>query len=148
MALCYTSRSAGPTDPAAPQHRSPSPHFIPIHPGKYQPHTTWRETLFSREEALRKRHMRTAKRLSEHSRSLPPLVTGDYVRVQNEMGPHPTKWDKRGIVVEVRQFDQYVVRVDGLGRVILRNRKFLRKYLPVIPRDPLVQRRYQPHLRW
>ena len=36
-------------------------------------------------------------------------------------------------MVEVRQFDQYVVRVDGSGRVTLRNRKFLRKYIPVQP---------------
>ena len=68
---------------------------------------------------------------------LPPLVVGDCVRIQNQTGPHPTKWDKTGIVVEVRQFDQYVVRVDGSGRVTLRNRKFLRKYLPVVPRAPL-----------
>jgi hypothetical protein len=112
--------------------------FIPIHPGKYQPHTTWRETLTAREEALRNRHMRTAERLSEHTRPLPQLVVGDYVRIQNQTGPHPTKWDKTGIVVEVRQFDQYVVRVDGSGRVTLRNRKFLRKYLPVIQRSPLM----------
>ncbi|KAK3894552.1 hypothetical protein Pcinc_001708 [Petrolisthes cinctipes] len=51
--------------------------FIPIHPGKYQPHTTWRETLTSREEALRNRHMRIAERLTEHTRTLPPLVVGD-----------------------------------------------------------------------
>lgn len=112
--------------------------FIPIHPGKYQPHSTWRETLQSREEALRNRHMRTAERLSEHTRPLPPLVVGDCVRIQNQTGPNPTKWDKTGIVVEVRQFDQYVVRVDGSGRVTLRNRKFLRKYLPVVPRAPLL----------
>ena len=36
-----------------------------------------------------------------------------------------------GTVIEVRQFDQYIVRVDGSGRVTLRNRKFLRRYLPV-----------------
>jgi hypothetical protein len=30
-----------------------------------------------------------------------------------------------------RQFNQYVVKVDGSGRVTLRNRKFLRKYIPV-----------------
>ena len=112
--------------------------FIPIHPGKYQPHTTWRETLLSREEALRNRHMRTAERLSEHTRPLPPLVVGDCVRIQNQTGPYPTKWDKTGTVVEVRQFDQYVVRVDGSGRVTLRNRKFLRKYVPVMPRAPLL----------
>ena len=112
--------------------------FIPIHPGKYQPNTTWRETLMSREEALRNRHMHAAERLSEHTRSLPPLVIGDTVRIQNQTGPHPTKWDKTGIVIEVRQFDQYVVRVDGSGRVTLRNRKFLRKYLPVVPRTPIM----------
>jgi hypothetical protein len=60
------------------------------------------------------------------------------VRIQNQTGPNPTKWDKTGLVVEVRQFDQYVVRVDGSGRVTLRNRKFLRKYIPVIPRAPLL----------
>ncbi|GFO46499.1 F-box protein skp2b-like [Plakobranchus ocellatus] len=112
--------------------------FIPIHPGKYQPHTTWRETLQSHEEALRNRHMRAAERLSEHTRVLPPLTVGDSVRIQNQTGPHPTKWDKTGIVVEVRQFDQYVIRVDGSGRTTLRNRKFLRKYVPVIPRSPIL----------
>ena len=35
-------------------------------------------------------------------------------------------------MIEVRQFDQYVVRVDGSGRVTLRNRKFLRKYTPAV----------------
>ena len=111
--------------------------FIPVHPGKYQPHDTWRDSLRLREDALRNRHMRTSERLTEHTRILPPLVVGDCVRIQNQTGPHPTKWDKTGIVVEVRQFDQYVVRVDGSGRITLRNRKFLRKYVPVIPRAPL-----------
>ncbi|GFO50205.1 retrovirus-related pol polyprotein from transposon opus [Plakobranchus ocellatus] len=113
--------------------------FIPIHPGKYLPHKTWQETLSHREEALRNRHMRDAERLSAHTRVLPPLAVGDCVRIQNQTGPHPTKWDKTGIVIEVRQFDQYVIRVDGSGRVTLRNRKFLRLYHPVIARSPVAQ---------
>jgi hypothetical protein len=44
---------------------------------------------------------------------------------------YPLKWDKTGVIIEVRQFDQYAVKVDGSGRVTLRNRKFLRKYVPV-----------------
>ena len=111
--------------------------FIPIHRGKYLPHPAWRETLVAREEALRNRHQKTVERLSEHTRTLPPLVVGDTVRIQNQSGPHPTKWDKTGIVIEVRQFDQYVVRVDGSGRVTLRNRKFLRKFTAVVPRTPV-----------
>ncbi|GFO16876.1 hypothetical protein PoB_004338100 [Plakobranchus ocellatus] len=102
--------------------------FIPIHPGKYLPHKTWQETLSYREEALRNCNMRDAERLSAHTRTLPSLAVSDCVRIQNQTGPHPTKWDKTGIVIEVRQFDQYVIRVDGSGRVTLRNRKFLCLY--------------------
>ena len=111
--------------------------FVPVHPGKYEPHPTWRSTLQAREEALRNRHMKLHERLSEHTRPLCPLKVGDTVRIQNQVGPHPTKWDKTGLIVEVKQFDQYVVRVDGSGRVTLRNRKFLRKYAPAVPRAPL-----------
>ena len=112
--------------------------FIPILPGRYLPHSTWTHTLQSREEALRNRHMRDMERWAEHTRRLPPLAVGDRVRMQNQIGPEPLKWDKTGQVVEVRQHDQYVVRVDGSGRVTLRNRKFLRKYIPV--RSPLPPR--------
>ncbi len=105
--------------------------FIPILPGRYKPHITWRETLVARENALRNCHMKAMEHWSEHTRQLPPLVVGDRVRIQNQTGPHPTKWDKTGQVIEVRQFDQYVVQMDGSRRVTLRNRKFLRKYIPV-----------------
>ena len=106
--------------------------FIPILPRKYKPHNTLRETLAAREEALRNRHMRAAERWNEHTKRLPPLKVGDFARIQNKTRPHPLKWDKIGTVIEVRQFtDQYTVRVDSSGQVTLRNRKFLRKYLPV-----------------
>ena len=114
--------------------------FIPVHPGRYLPHPAWRETLVAREEALRNRHHRISERLTEHTRNLPPLKVGDHVRIQNQRGVNPTKWDRTGIVVEVRQYDQYIVRVDGSGRATLRNRKFLRKYVPVVTRHPLIMR--------
>ena len=46
------------------------------------------------------------------------------------MGNHPSKWDITGVVVEVKEFDQYVLKIDGSGRLTLRNRKFLRKITP------------------
>ena len=119
--------------------------FIPVHPGRYQPHSTWRETLSLREDALRNRHMKSAEQWSEHTKRLPPLTVGDHVRLQNQTGLNPRKWDHTGIVVEVRQFDQYVVRVDGSGRVTLRNRRFLRKYEPFHPRRQ-AQRNNDPDL--
>ena len=76
--------------------------------------------------------MRAAERWSEHTKRLPHVVVSDKVRVQNQTGPHPTKWDKTGTITEVRQYDQYVVKLDGSGRMTIHNRKFLRKYIPVM----------------
>lgn len=109
--------------------------FIPIPPGRFLPHTTWRETLDLREAALRKRHMLSYERLRLHTKRLPALRIGDHVRIQNQVGPHPLKWDKTGTIIEVKQFDQYVIRVDGSGRVTLRNRQFLRKFIPIYPQS-------------
>ena len=66
-----------------------------------------------------------------HTRFLPPLPVADHVKLQNQMGNHPKRWDKTGVVIEVRQYHQYVIRMDGSGRITTRNRKFLRKYTPV-----------------
>ena len=57
--------------------------FISILPSRYTPHHTWKDTLAAREEALRNQHMRSAERWSEHTKRLPPLTTGDYVRIPN-----------------------------------------------------------------
>ena len=122
--------------PAQCLFRRPIRDFIPILPGRYKPHPTWQNTLDKRENALRNRHMRSAEKWNEHTRRLPPLVVGNYVRLQNQTGPYPTKWDKTRRVVEVRQFDQYVVRVDGSGRMTVRNRKYLRKFDPVLRQPP------------
>ena len=104
--------------------------FTPVLPTKYKPNKTWIITAEYREAALAKRHAKARERLEEHSKSLPPLVVGDNVYIQNQVGNHPLKWDKSGIVVEVKQHDQYNVKVDGSGRLTLRNRKFLRKFSP------------------
>ncbi|KAL2104336.1 hypothetical protein ACEWY4_001204 [Coilia grayii] len=89
--------------------------FIPIPPGKYRPHETWRETLKAREEALPKRHIRAADTWAEHTKHLLPLRVGDFVRIQNQTGPHPKKWDRTGSIVEVCQHDQYVVKMGRAG---------------------------------
>lgn len=105
--------------------------LIPILPGKYQPHPTWSDSLNLREKALRHRHILQQDRWSEHTRNLSPLRVGDRVQIQNQTGSHPNHWDRTGVVIEVRQFHQYLIKVDGSGRQTLRNRKFLRKYIPV-----------------
>ena len=90
----------------------------------------WRLTMEKREQALARRHARQEQLLSEHTKTLVPLKVSDVVSIQNQHGPHPLKWDKSGTVVEVMQYDQYKIRMDGSGRVSVRNRKFLKKIVP------------------
>lgn len=120
--------------------------LIPVLPYHYSPHPTWEENVVKRKEALRHRHARAMETWSEHSRQLPQLRVGDHVLIQNQTGNFPTKWDRSGVVVEVRQHHQYLIRVDGAGRVILRNRQFLRKFTPHTvappPEQPPTPREY------
>ena len=83
-----------------------------------------------REVALARRHARHEQILSEQNKTLPPLKVSDVASIQNQQGPHPMKWDKSGTVVVVMGYDQYKIRVDGSGRISIRNRKFLRKIVP------------------
>ena len=64
---------------------------------------------------------------------------GDHVYIQNLVGNYPKRWERTGVVVEVKQFHQYVVRIDGSGRVTLRNRQHLRKFVPFYDK-PAVER--------
>ena len=104
--------------------------FIPIKPGLYQPRQEWILTRERRELALARRHVVQERRLTEHTKTLPKLKVSDVVMIQNQSGPHPLKWDRSGMVVEVLPFDQYKVKMDGSGRLSLRNRKFLRPITP------------------
>ncbi|XP_052760759.1 uncharacterized protein LOC128203366 [Mya arenaria] len=103
---------------------------IPILRGRYSPHETWTELMSHREMALARRHSRDHERWNEHTHRLPPLQVGDHVYLQNLVGNHPRRWERTGTVVEVRQYHQYVIRVDGTGRVTIRNRQHLRKFTP------------------
>lgn len=100
-----------------------NPHIRPL----------WRQAWAAKEDALRSRMTRTTESLKEHSRPLRPLTLGEKVFLQNQKGASPTKWDRSGTVVESIGHDQYRVKVDGSGRVTLRNRRFLRAYTPATP---------------
>jgi hypothetical protein len=104
--------------------------YLPIKPGQLNLHPEWRLTMEQREIALAKRHVRRGAELSEHTKVQSPLNLGQPVMVQNQEGNKPLRWDKTGIVVEVKAYDQYVIKMDGSGYLSLRNRKFLRPHSP------------------
>ena len=109
---------------------------LPVLPGKYNPHTCWKELLDYREKGLAKRHVAMKEAWTEHTTKLTPLKVGDKVFLQNQRGNNPRRWERTGIILETKPHDQYLVKVDGTGRTTLRNRKFLRKYQPIAKPSP------------
>ena len=100
-----------------------NPHIRPL----------WRQACAAKEEALRTRITCTTESLKAHSHPLRPLTLDERVFLQNQQGPNPTKWDCSGVEVESAGHVQYRVKVDGSGRITLRNRRFLRAYTPATP---------------
>ena len=91
-----------------------------------KPQENWNDVITSHQDARENHLTEHQTRLQEHTRRLLPLQVGDKVFIQNQIGSHPTKWENTGEITEVRQFDQYVVKMDSSGRPTLRNRKYLR----------------------
>lgn len=100
--------------------------LIPIVPEKLKMNPQWHDLLRLREQALAKRHMKRGVELSEHTRRLKPLTVGQSVTIQNQHGNNPKRWCNTGTIVEVGEFDKYLVKVDGSGRLTVRNRRYLR----------------------
>ena len=123
---------SGPSrDPALPAPASPTAST------RSPPGDIKREAWSAKEEVLRTSITRTSESLRAHSKPLRPLSTGERVFLQNQQSPHPNTWDRSGVVVESTGHDQYRVKIDGSGRLTLRNRRFLRAYTPApssIPR--------------
>ena len=90
----------------------------------------WRDGWDLKERALRTRTVKNIEALDKHSKDLPALKNGDKVFIQNQSGNHPKKWDRTGTVRERLDHHQYSVQNDESGKLTLRNRQFLRKYVP------------------
>ena len=93
---------------------------------RYPVRPEWRLQAQERELALAKRGAKNMESLQLRTRTLSRLTVGMIVQIQNQVGNHPTRWDNTGVVVEVKEHNQYVVKVHGTGRLTLRNRQFLR----------------------
>lgn len=122
--------------PAIAVFARPIRDLIPVLPGKLKLHAYWDSLLDDREATMASRGAKEHDKWSEHTHHLTQLQVGDHVRVQNQTGPFPRRWDKVGIVTEVKQFHQYWIRMTGSGRATLRNRKFLRKCAAPAPPSP------------
>ena len=77
----------------------------------------------------------------QHTKVLPPLRVGNHAYMQNLTGNHQQCWKRTGSVVEVKQHHQHVVKIDGSGRLTLRNHQHLRKLTPFrnVNRDKVIE---------
>ena len=98
--------------------------------------TTTATTITTKEAALRHCYHCMSEALKEHYCPLAPLTIGDRCYIQNQAGNHPKRWDRSGLVVDVLSHDSYLVKVNGFGRLTQRNRRLLRKFVPVSPPTP------------
>ena len=90
----------------------------------------WREAWASKEAALRTRFTKSSESLNEHVKQLPPLQVGEKCFIQNQTGNYPSKWQRTGTIVEKGQHNQYIIKMDGSGRLTKRNRRFIRSFNP------------------
>ena len=90
----------------------------------------WQESWAAKETAMRSRLVRNCENLEANSKELQPLREGDSVFIQNQApaSRRSKKWDKQGVIIATGEYDQYLVRVAGTGRLTLRNRRFLRRF--------------------
>ena len=97
---------------------------IPSQPFLYKPHPEWIAAAQRRELILQKRNAKLVERYNRHTHNLCPLQAGDTVTIQN---PLNRRWNTTGKIISALPERQYKIRVDGSGRITLRNRRFLKK---------------------
>ena len=109
---------------------------IPVSPKLYRLHKEWMISAEQREIAFAKRNKQLTADYNMHSKSLKPLSVQTSVRIQ-ERG----KWNRTGRIIEVLPKHQYRIKMDGSGRITLRNRKFLKATL-ILPSPSIEENEY------
>ena len=103
--------------------------FIPCHPKHYKLDKKWIDLAYQREQQMANRNKHLAEYYDHRTHTLQPLTLGSHVLVQNKHAKRNlNKWTLSGRVVEILDHRQYKVKMDGSGRVSLRNRRHLRPY--------------------
>ena len=101
---------------------------VPARPKHYKPHKEWIISAEKREQAFAERNKKTEATYNEHVKPLSPIAIQTPVLVQ-EKG----RWSKSGKVIEVLTNRQYRIRMDGSGRVTLRNRNRIKPISQAAP---------------
>ena len=102
---------------------------IPLPRERYCISSEWARNLHEREAAMKSRNEITKLKYDQNAHCLSELKVSDHVLCQNV---RTKKWDRRGVIVEVKTKRQYLIRMCGSGRITLRNRRHLQKVSPKV----------------
>ena len=102
---------------------------IPLPRERYCISSEWARNLHEREAAMKSRNEITKLKYDQNAHCLSELKVSDHVLCQNV---RTKKWDRRGVIVEVKTKRQYLIRMCGSGRIALRNRRHLQKVSPKV----------------
>ena len=102
---------------------------LPAHRKAFLPE--WQRSSADAEKHAKASQEKVEKAYNQHARPLPLITVGSNVAIQN----HNTKmWDTYGIVTEIGPHRRYFIKTHG-GRVLVRNRRFIRRRVPITPID-------------
>ena len=74
-------------------------------------------------------------RWSMHAQDLPQLDVGDSISMQDRHSNTLNRWACMGVIVEISDFDNYTIKLDGSRAVTRRNRRHMKKLCPDIIGD-------------
>ena len=108
---------------------------IPLPSARYAVNVKWTETLKLREKEMSRSNKVMKTKYDDGAKTLSDLPLKMSVLCQN---PRSKRWDRSGVITEVCGNRQYFVKVDGSGRLTLRNRRHLRPILVPHPTTPVL----------
>ena len=91
----------------------------------------WQSFIRNREKSLAQDKLHSKTYYDSHQvKNHDPLTVGQQVACQNTRS---RRWDRTGLIIEVCDFRQYKVKINGSGRISLRNRVHLKPLLHIKP---------------
>ena len=100
------------------------PNPLPAHRRSFAPE--WQRNVADAEKQATHTLEQSERCYNAHARNLPDIQLGSNVVLQN---PRTKLWDIHGTVVHISPYRRYSIKTQG-GRVLVRNRRFLRRRTP------------------
>ena len=121
-----TARSGG-QSPAQMVFQRPVRDCLPAHRRFFA--AEWQKNANTLEKRIRRAKELRTEHFNRRAHPLPPFAVGNHVLIQH---PITKRWETSGVIVEVGPNRDYLVKTPA-GRIFRRNRRFLRRQIPIMP---------------